>query len=698
MATSNRPRPTRDKTANEAPRRDRIALSSTFVSNTTVGRARTVVSYTIPSDSANFFATDNRAERHYNCHKTAMDRQPSISLPSPATPSPRTLWNRIPACMLRHRHRFEQLLRSIERRSDERAISELGHLEAEINRSTARREQRAREVPVPSYPPELPISQKREEIAAAIRENQVVVICGETGSGKTTQLPKICLELGRGVAGYIGHTQPRRIAARSVAARIAEELNTTLGQKVGYKVRFTDHVSDQTYIKLMTDGILLAETQGDRYLTQYDTIIIDEAHERSLNIDFLLGYLKQLLPKRPELKVIITSATIDPARFSRHFNDCPVIEVSGRTYPVEVRYRPMTSDDPDEEDVEQLDAILAGVNELAREGSGDVLVFLSGEREIRETAEALHNHHPPAIEILPLYARLSPSEQQRVFQPHDRRRIILATNVAETSLTVPGIRYVIDAGMARISRYSPRSKVQRLPIEKISRASADQRKGRCGRLAEGICVRLYSQEDYDARPQFTEPEILRTNLAAVILQMKALRLGEIQDFPFIDPPDYRQIKDGYQTLLELGAIDEDNQLTLIGHSLSRLPIDPRLARMILASIDENVLEEVLIIASALSVQDPRLRPMDKPESADRAHDRFKDEQSDFVSYLKLWSWFRSQARHLSTNKLRKVCQENHLSFVRLREWQDIHQQLRTIVQDLNVPRPARRRRRNHRSR
>jgi ATP-dependent helicase HrpA len=548
-------------------------------------------------------------------------------------------------------------------------------------------------LPRPTYPQDLPVVQRRHDIAQAIAQHQVVVICGETGSGKTTQLPKICLDAGRGVDGMIGHTQPRRIAARSIAMRLAQEMESPLGHVVGYKVRFSDKLSRNTYIKLMTDGILLAETQGDRNLRQYDTLIIDEAHERSLNIDFLLGYLRHLLPRRPDLKVIITSATIDPQRFSKHFGDAPIIEVSGRTYPVEVRYRPLETEDPDEEDIEMIEGILRAVDELwtiDRTGGGDILFFLAGEREIRETAEALRKHHPPGTEILPLFARLSADEQMKVFQPHRQRRIVLATNVAETSLTVPGIRYVIDPGFARISRYSPRTKVQRLQIEPISRASADQRKGRCGRVAEGVCIRLYAEQDYQTRQQFTEPEILRTNLAAVILQMKALRLGHIEQFPFLEPPDYRMIKDGYQTLHELGAVDHNNELTQIGRDLARLPIDPRIGRMILAAIDENCLEEVLIIAAALSVQDPRERPMDKQEQADTAHARFRSETSDFLTFLNLWSFYHEQAKHLSTNKLRKLCKENFLSFTRMREWHDIHQQLHALTGEMGLTRRRRR--------
>jgi len=581
------------------------------------------------------------------------------------------------------RHRFRARLRGIQRSASPNAEA-LARLAVDVEKSADRHRQRMENLPRPLFPDELPVVQKRAEIAAAIAANPVVVICGETGSGKTTQLPKICLELGRGIAGFIGHTQPRRIAARSVAMRIAQELQSPLGHAVGYKVRFGDHVGENTYVKLMTDGILLAETQGDRYLDAYDTIIVDEAHERSLNIDFLIGYLKQLLPRRPDLKVIITSATINPQQFSQHFGNCPIVEVSGRTYPVEVRYRPLASDDPEEEDREMEPAILEAVDELARDGNGDVLIFLSGEREIRETAEALRKHHPPQTQILPLYARLGAEEQMRVFQPHPGRRIVLATNVAETSLTVPRIRYVVDPGYARISRYSPRNKVQRLPIEAVSRASADQRKGRCGRIGPGVCIRLYSETDYIDRAAFTEPEILRTNLASVILQMKALRLGGVEDFPFLEPPEPRMIRDGYQTLLELGAVDENRELTPIGSQLARLPIDPRLGRMILAARDENCLKEVMIIAAALSVQDPRERPMDAQDAADAAHAQFRDEQSDFVSLLRLWDFYHEQAKHLSTNQLRKLCRTNFLSFVRMREWHDIHQQLHGVLAEMGL--------------
>jgi ATP-dependent helicase HrpA len=641
----------------------------------------------------------------------------------------------------RHRHSLTRRLRALEQsvRAGRPADEPLTKLEADIRRFREIYDKRLANLPRPTYPLDLPIADKREQIAAAISASQVVIVSGETGSGKTTQLPKICLGLGRGVAGLIGHTQPRRIAARSVATRIAQELETPLGAAVGYKVRFHDRTSPDSYIKLMTDGILLAETQHDRYLEHYDTIIIDEAHERSLNIDFLLGYLKQLLPKRPDLKLIITSATIDPQSFSRHFNNAPVIEVSGRTYPVQIRYKPAVIEDG-EEDPDPVEAILAAVDELwssrattsapalspspgtpgegrdagssgttggatppadipplphAGEGRGegrapetsasargDILLFLSGEREIRETTEALSKHRPVGVDILPLYARLSSEEQMRVFAPHSQPRIVLATNVAETSLTVPGIKYVIDPGFARINRYSPRTRVSRLPIERISQASANQRAGRCGRVSEGIAIRLYSEDDFLARPQFTDPEILRTNLASVILQMKALRLGDIQDFPFIEPPDYRMIRDGLATLHELGAIDADNQLTPLGRDLAKLPIDPRISRMVLEAVREGCLPQVLIIASALSIQDPRERPLDKQQPADEAHARFNDERSDFLGYLKLWLAFHDELERLSHSKLRKWCKDNFLSYVRMREWLDVHQQLRAMAHEV----------------
>ncbi|MFT3907307.1 MAG: ATP-dependent RNA helicase HrpA [Steroidobacteraceae bacterium] len=546
--------------------------------------------------------------------------------------------------------------------------------------SSAARAARAASMPAIHYPEELPVSAHRELIRRAIEAHPVVIVAGETGSGKTTQLPKICLEAGRGVAGIIGHTQPRRIAARVVAARIAEELKVPLGQLVGYKLRFQDRSRPEGLIKLMTDGILLAETQGDRFLDDYDTLIVDEAHERSLNIDFLLGYLKWLLPRRPDLKIVITSATIDTERFSKHFGDAPVINVSGRSYPVEVRYRAVELDEEDDETatVEQ-GAILAAVDELWRDQSGDILVFLSGEREIRETTESLRKHHPQGCEVLPLYSRLAQEEQQRVFHSSGRRRIVLATNVAETSLTVPGIRAVIDTGVARISRYSHRSRLQRLPIEKISQASANQRAGRCGRVGPGIAIRLYSEEDYLARPAFTEPEIQRTNLAAVILQMHALKLGDIEAFPFVEPPDGRYIRDGQRTLRELGALSEEGQLTETGRRLARLPLDPRLGRILLAGAAEHCLEEIAIIASALSVQDPRDRPADKQTQADQKHALLRDEQSDFLSLLKLWRAWTEQRAALSRARLRGWCKENFLSYLRLSEWQDVHGQLLEVV-------------------
>ncbi len=564
---------------------------------------------------------------------------------------------------------------------------DLARLIADIERGEARVESRRAAIPPLMYPADLPVSERRAEIAAAIEKHQVVVVCGETGSGKTTQIPKICLELGRGVRGVIGHTQPRRIAAVSVATRVAQELNVPLGGLVGYKIRFGDRTANETAVKLMTDGVLLAETQGDRRLERYDTIIIDEAHERSLNIDFLLGYLRTLLPRRPDLKVIITSATIDPERFARHFRDrdgrdAPIVMVSGRTYPVEVRYLPAESLEPEDRDAGFEPLLLRAVDEAARTDPGDMLVFLPGEREIREAAESLRKHRVPghtATAVLPLYGKLSAADQQKVFEPHPGRRIVLATNVAETSLTVPGIRFVIDSGLARLNRYSHRTKVQRLEVEPISQASAAQRAGRCGRIGPGICFRLYAQEDFEKRPEFTEPEILRTNLASVILQMKALHLGAVEEFPFIEPPDSRMIKDGYDTLLELGAIDQAGALTKIGRDLSRLPIDPRIGRIILAADAEHCLAEGLVIAAAMSVQDPRDRPLEEQDKADAAHALLRDERSDFLSYLKLWGWWRHNKRHLSSSKLRKACKANFLSFMRMREWDEVHHQLAGLV-------------------
>jgi ATP-dependent helicase HrpA len=597
--------------------------------------------------------------------------------PDPAASPPS-----IESCLRRDQFRLrrerERLRAERLRGNDVRAAE--AALDVKIAASAAARLARAASVPPVSYPDELPVSRNRDEIRKAIEEHPVVIVCGETGSGKTTQLPKICLEAGRGISGAIGHTQPRRIAARAVAARIAEELGVALGELVGYKLRFQDRTRPEGLIKLMTDGILLAETQGDRFLEAYDTLIVDEAHERSLNIDFLLGYLKWLLPRRPDLKIVITSATIDPERFSKHFGDAPIINVSGRSYPVEVRYRPVQLDEEDDETAaDEQAAILTAVDELWSEQGGDILVFLSGEREIRETAESLRKHHPQNCEILPLYSRLSQDEQQRVFRPAGRRRVVLATNVAETSLTVPGIRAVIDTGVARISRYSHRSRLQRLPIEKISRASANQRSGRCGRVGPGVAIRLYSEDDFLARPEFTEPEIQRTNLAAVILQMHALKLGDIDAFPFVEPPDGRMVRDGARTLRELGALTDEGQLTETGRRLAKLPLDPRLGRMLLAGADEHCLDEVAIIASALSVPDPRDRPADKQTQADQKHAPFRDEKSDFLSLLKLWSAWNEHRGQLSRAKLRAWCKENFLSYLRLIEWQDVHGQVMEVV-------------------
>jgi ATP-dependent helicase HrpA len=590
------------------------------------------------------------------------------------------------AVMLVDRHRLQRRARDLVARCRQGAdvVAELERLDAQVGESAAERARRAQLLPRPEFIDDLPINLKRNEIAQVIAQHQVVVICGETGSGKTTQLPKMCLELGRGVAGLIGHTQPRRIAARTLAARIAQELNSAPGRFVGYKVRFSDHTGPDTFVKVMTDGILLAETQADRFLNQYDTLIIDEAHERSLNIDFLLGYLRNLLPKRPDLKLIVTSATIDPQRFAAHFGNAPVIEVSGRMYPVETRYRPRAETSDDDEPEDELQALVRAVDEVAHDGGGDILVFLSGEREIREAAEALRKHHPDDTEILPLYSRLSVQEQQRVFVPHPGRRIVLATNVAETSLTVPGIRYVIDTGVARISRYSHRTKIQRLPVEPVSQASADQRKGRCGRVGPGVCIRLYSEEDYLGRPRFTDPEIQRTNLANVILQMKAMRLGDIENFPFVDPPDGRLIRDGVRLLDELQALDGAGELSAIGSQLARFPVDPRLGRMLIAAHKWGCLREMLVIVSGLSVQDPRERPLDRQQQADNSHHEFQDEKSDFQSLLKLWTFFDAQHAHLSRHKLRQLCRKRFLSYTRMLEWRDIHSQLVTLCHELEL--------------
>lgn len=637
------------------------------------------------------------------------------------------LLQQLPECMLTDiyplRRRLHQAKDALSQNKPvDKALAEIAN---KLRSSAAKLQARKLGLPKPDYPLELPVSLRKDEIAQAIFKNQVVIVCGETGSGKTTQLPKICLELGRGVAGLIGHTQPRRIAARSVASRIAQELKTPLGEAVGYKVRFNDKLSESSYVKLMTDGILLAETQGDRFLNAYDTIIIDEAHERSLNIDFLLGYLKQLLPKRPDLKVIVTSATIDAARFSTHFNGAPVIEVSGRTYPVEIRYRPLgkagfmvkESDLPDDdEDLELLgqdlmgikrkprvesrwlqeddeeeaieEAILDAADDLLRLGDGDILVFLPGEREIRDVTDHLRKYQGSSaklkhIEVLPLFARLSIEDQQKIFRTSGTRRIVLATNVAETSLTVPGIKYVIDAGLARVNRYSARAKVEQLQIEKISQAAAKQRAGRCGRVSNGICVRLYDEADFNARPEFTDPEILRSSLASVILRMAALRLGDVAEFPFIEAPSSRLISDGYALLQELGAVDANRKITELGLQLAKLPLDPKVGRMLLAGKKENCLAEILIIASALSIQDPRERPMDKREAADQAHAKFADEKSDFMGFLKLWAFYDEALKTKKSNKdLLNKCHQNFLSFLRLKEWRELYHQLLEIVEEM----------------
>jgi len=571
----------------------------------------------------------------------------------------------------------------------EKVEASLTKIAIDIQLSMDKRKHRLDNLPDVTYP-DLPVSQKKDEIAKAITENQVVIIAGETGSGKTTQIPKICLEVGRGVSGLIGHTQPRRLAARTVANRIAEELDSELGETVGYRVRFTDKVSDQSYIKLMTDGILLAEIQNDRFLSQYDTIIIDEAHERSLNIDFLMGYLKRLLPKRPDLKVIITSATIDPERFAQHFSDkrgqpAPIIEVSGRTFPVETLYRPLDETAAGD----QIEGIFQAVDELQRMGRGDILIFMNGEREIRDTAEALIKRKLRDTEVLPLFARLSVAEQNKIFQGHRGQRIVLATNVAETSLTIPGIKYVIDTGTVRISRYSYRTKVQRLPIEAISQASANQRKGRCGRVSDGVCIRLYSEDDFNNRPEFTDPEILRTNLSSVILQMLSLGLGELNKFPFVEPPEDRNIKDGLNLLEELGAVnlkakDPRKKLTSLGRQLAKLPVDPRLGRMILAAKEFNCVHEVMVISAALSIQDPRERPLDKQQASDEKHRRFQDKDSDFITYVNLWNYINEQRQALSSGQFRKMCQKDFLAYMRVREWQDIYTQIKQVTDELGI--------------
>ena len=605
-------------------------------------------------------------------------------------PIQQSLFSKLKDVMLVDQRRLSARIHGIGKiKSQEAQQAVAAEIQLQIEQAQLRVENRKSAVKNPIvFPESLPVSQRKAEIQKLLSEHQVIVVAGETGSGKTTQLPKMCLELGFGNLGMIGHTQPRRIAARSVAARIAEELETELGGLVGYKVRFNDQISDDTQIKLMTDGILLAEIQNDRFLNQYSCLIIDEAHERSLNNDFILGYLKQLLPRRRDLKLIITSATIDVERFSKHFNNAPIIEVSGRTYPVEVRYRPVVEED----DQDQLQGILNAVDELQAEGRGDILIFMNGEREIRDTAEALQKQNLKHTEILPLFARLSAQEQNKIFHPSGLNRIVLATNVAETSLTVPGIKYVIDPGTARISRYSYRTKVQRLPIEPISQASANQRKGRCGRVSEGICIRLYSEEDFNSRPEFTDPEILRTNLASVILQMTALGLDNIEAFPFVDAPDKRHIQDGIKLLEELGAFEivrtkagEKRQLTAVGRQLSQLPVDPRLAKMLLCAVSQGALHEVMIIVAALSIQDPRERPQEKQQASDEKHRRFADKKSDFLAFLNLWRYLQEQQKELSKNQFRRQCQKDFLNYLRIREWQDIYHQIRLTVREMGLP-------------
>ncbi|MGB0970540.1 MAG: ATP-dependent RNA helicase HrpA [Mycobacterium sp.] len=616
-------------------------------------------------------------------------------MPDPSNADIRALRSRLDGLTIRDAARLRRRLQKLRSPSAE----QLHKLTQQFGTAEALIATRKAAVPAITYP-DLPVSDRRDDLAKAIAEHQVVVVAGATGSGKTTQLPKICLELGRGIRGTIAHTQPRRLAARTVAQRIADELGTPLGDAVGYTVRFTDRAGDRTLVKLMTDGILLAEIQRDRRLLRYDTVILDEAHERSLNIDFLLGYLRGVLPRRPDLKIIVTSATIEPERFAEHFGGAPIVEVSGRTYPVEIRYRPLEvpigraqnedPDDPDQEVVrtelrDPTEAIVDAVTELAAEPPGDVLVFLSGEREIRDTTEALRGAFDHHTEVLPLYARLPTSEQQKVFQSsRARRRVVLATNVAETSLTVPGIRYVVDPGAARISRYSRRTKVQRLPIEPISQASAQQRAGRCGRTAPGVCIRLYSEDDFDARPRYTDPELLRTNLAAVILQMAALDLGEVEDFGFLDPPDARSIRDGVGLLQELGAFDSGGALTDIGRRLAQLPVDPRLGRMLLQADAEGCVREMLVLAAVLSIPDPRERPSDREEAARQKHARFADEHSDFVSYLNLWRYLGEQRKERSGSSFRRMCRQEFLHYLRIREWQDLVGQLRSICSDLGI--------------
>ena len=607
------------------------------------------------------------------------------------------LYKAVDQCLIKDRHSLRQQVKRLEALSKGRAaddeatnatlIKDTEKLIARIQRS--QQVVASRSQPLALTYPDLPVSERRDDILQAIQNHQVVVIAGETGSGKTTQLPKLCIEAGLGRFGRIGHTQPRRLAARAVAQRIADELQTPLGQAVGYQVRFTDQSQDDSRIKVMTDGILLAQTQGDRFLNEYDVIIIDEAHERSLNIDFLLGYLHQLLQKRRDLKLVITSATIDVERFSKHFDNAPIIEVSGRTFPVEMRYRPLVRISEDEEDRSLFEGVRDALDELRLEDSkngqpGDVLVFLPGEREIRECTEFLRRSDLPATDILPLYARLSGADQQRIFKPHGGRRVVLSTNVAETSLTVPGIKYVIDSGVARISRYSYRSKVQRLPVEAVSQASANQRAGRCGRTSPGICIRLYEEQDFIARSEFTDPEIRRTNLASVILQMLDLRLGDIRDFPFVDAPDERFVKDGFTLLAELEAVDAKKRITPLGQRMARLPLDPRIARLLMEADKQQCVRELTIIASAMTVQDPRERPPEKQQAAAEKHKLWADDDSDFVAMINLWNAYEVERQTLTQNQLRKWCAKHFLSFMRMREWRDIHRQLHIVCKELGL--------------
>src|SRR6266850_2260561 len=594
----------------------------------------------------------------------------------------------LPQCLLpdwvRLGRRLARLLRDQHHPDQREALLE--RLHQQVCASVALREERRVNVPRITYPSELPITIRKDEIVAAIRGHQVVVIAGETGSGKTTQIPKMCLEAGLGIEAKIGCTQPRRVAALSISRRIAEELNVAWGREVGCKIRFDHRSSPQTYIKLMTDGILLAETQGDPDLSEYNAIILDEAHERSLNIDFLLGHLKGLLARRKALKLIVTSATIDTQSFSRHFDNAPIIEVSGRMYPVQVQHQPLDTVSEESGDVSYVDAAVQATERILYEtNSGDVLIFMPGERDIREITDRLEGRFSGEAEIIPLFGRLSSGDQQRVFAPSSRRKVVIATNIAETSLTIPGIRFVIDSGLARISRYNPRTRTKRLPVEPVSQSSANQRKGRAGRVQEGVCIRLYSEEDFNARPQFTQPEIQRANLAEVILRMKAFRLGDIETFPFVNPPPPSAIDGGYKLLQELGALDENRELTQLGHNLSRLPIDPTLGRMLLQSQHEHATRELLIIAAGLSIQDPRERPLDQKDAAASAHKQFIDPQSDFLSLLNIWNAVHDEWDRLRTQgQRRKFCKQRFLSYLRMREWQDVYSQLHDALDDLGT--------------